>query len=262
MPVSRTEIIFIISIISLFILIMVTFIVIILFFIKKKQKGFTSDLNAVKVNYEKELYKAQLEIQEQTFGEISREIHDNVGQVISMAKLGINNINFGNIKEAKQDADGISVMLDKALEDLRHMSRSMNSELIKKRGLLKSIEMQVEFLQRNAGFKTNLLVSGIPKRLSETKEIILFRILQEAVNNILRHASAGKVDISLEYDQLALKLSIRDYGKGFLVAEQSADSNHSNGLSNMQYRARLIDADFKITSELNRGSMITVTTMV
>jgi signal transduction histidine kinase len=94
MPESRAEVIFLMSIISLFILIMVIFIIIILFFTKKKQKGFTSDLNAVKENYEKELNKAQLEIQVQTFSEISREIHDNVGQFLAMAKLGISNLNF------------------------------------------------------------------------------------------------------------------------------------------------------------------------
>jgi two-component system, NarL family, sensor kinase len=258
MPISRAEVIFILSIISLFILIMVTFIIIILFFMKKKQKGFTSDLYAVKENYDKELYKAQLEIQEQTFEEISREIHDNVGQLLAMAKLGLNNLDFGEKEAAIKGASEISGILDSALEDLRYMSRAMNAEFIKKRGLLKSIEMQVEFLQRNAYFKTHLHVNGSYNRLSVTKEIILFRILQEAVNNIIRHSGATEIHISLNYHSECLILSIGDNGKGFSREEKLAVNSLSNGISNMQYRAQLIDAGFEINSEIEKGTTIHV----
>ncbi|MEO6962126.1 MAG: hypothetical protein ABIY90_09170, partial [Puia sp.] len=85
MPFSRTELIIFLIMITAFILVMVVFIIIILFFFQKKQQSYSTDLKAVKFYYDKELYKAQLEIQEQTFKEISREIHDNVGQFLSLA---------------------------------------------------------------------------------------------------------------------------------------------------------------------------------
>jgi two-component system, NarL family, sensor kinase len=258
MPISRAEVIFILSIISLFIVIMVTFIIIILFFMKKKQKGFTSDLNAVKENYEKELYKAQMEIQEQTFSEISREIHDNVGQLLAMAKLGISGLNFRVENEAIKGASEISGILDKALEDLRHMSRAMNAEFIKKRGLQKSIEMQVEFLQRTGIFKTRFQVNGTHHQISATKEIILFRILQEAVNNIIRHSRATEIDISLVYHAGFLSLTIADNGRGFPLKDDSSGNNFHNGITNMEHRARLIGADFSLTSEPDKGTTIQV----
>jgi len=258
MPISRAEVIFILSIISLFILIMVTFIIIILFFIKKKQKGFTLDLNAVKENYDKELYKAQMEIQEQTFGEISREMHDNVGQLLSVAKLGLNNLDYGDKDLSKKGAVEISGILDRALNDLRHMSRAMNAEFIRKKGLEKSIENQVEFLQRNGNFKTVFTVTGPVTRLSETKEIILFRILQEALNNIIRHSGATEINISLDYHSEYLVLTISDNGSGFEQKENQTINNYSNGISNMQHRARLIDARFEINTEKEKGTTIRV----
>ncbi len=260
MPATREEIILILSIISIFIVVMVTFIVIILFFIQKKQKGFASDLNAVKANYDKELYKVQLEIQEQTFQEIAREIHDNVGQLLSLARLGVNALDFENAPEAKTSAAGIADMIGKALEDLRHMSRSLNADFIKKRGLVKSIETQVEFLQRNDTFTIRLHVIGEYARLDETKEVILFRIMQEAVNNIIRHATASEIDITLSYGKEILILYIQDNGKGFNTREVLGHNGESNGIQNMQHRAKLIEAEFQIDSKTGTGTRIVVTT--
>jgi signal transduction histidine kinase len=259
MPISQSEAIIVFSFISIFILVMVTFIVIILFFVQKKQKGFSLDLMAVKANYDRELFKAQLEIQEQTFQEIAREIHDNVGQILSLAKLGLSTLDFERKEEAKDSILEISDILEKALDDLRHLSRMLNSEIIKKGGLKKSIEMQVGYIQRGGKFNIHLNVNGEPVMLKETKEIILFRIVQEAVNNIIRHSAATDIRISLCYSKEFLKLQIQDNGKGFHLNEQISGSN-INGIYNMQHRAKLIEAEFQMDSQIGNGTSISVTT--
>jgi two-component system, NarL family, sensor kinase len=257
---SRTAAIAFLVFMTISILIMVTFVIIILFLIQKKQQGFTNDLITVKANYDRELFKAQLETQEQTFKEISREIHDNVGQMLSLAKLGLGTLDFERTEEAKESIAEISDILEKALEDLRHMSRSMNAELIKNGGLKKSIEMQVGFLQRGGKFSTQFEVNGEPARLSETKEIILFRIVQEAVNNIIRHSTATDICISLYYFNNLLKLKIKDNGKGFRINQEFSEATDRNGIYNMQHRAKLIDAIFDMESTIGNGTTITVTT--
>ncbi len=239
---------------------MITFIIIILFFVQKKQKRFELDLVTVKANYEKELYKAQLEIQEQTFQEIAREIHDNVGQILSLAKLGLGTLDLERRDEAKESITEISDILEKALDDLRHMSRTMNAEIIKKGGLKKSIEMQVGFLQRGGKFNIHFNINGEFVSLNETKEIILFRILQEAVNNIIRHSAANDIYITLSYNQAHLKLQINDNGKGFSLQDQISGSARINGIYNMQHRAKLIEAEFEIDSKIGNGTKISVTT--
>jgi two-component system, NarL family, sensor kinase len=239
---------------------MVTFIIRILFFIQKKQRGFTSDLLAVKANYEKELYKAQMEIQEQTFKDISREIHDNVGQVLSLAKLSMSTLDLESKDEAKESITDISDILEKALDDLRHLSRTMNSEVILKGGLLKSIETHVGYIKRGGKYNIQFNVSGEPKLLAETKEIILFRIVQEAMNNTLRHARATDICISLNYCRNFLELMIMDNGKGFDLQDDSSDLKIINGLNNMRQRAKLIEAFFEIESRPGDGTRISIKT--
>jgi signal transduction histidine kinase len=201
-----------------------------------------------------------LEIQEQTFQEISREIHDNVGQILSLAKLGLGTLDLDRKEEAKDSIMEISDILEKALDDLRHLSRTLNADVITKGGLKKSIEMQVGYIQRGGKFNINFIVSGEPVMLKETKEIILFRIIQEAVNNVIRHATATDICLSLCYTKDFLKLKIQDNGKGFILDEQSSGAKSINGIYNMQHRAKLIEAEFEIESKPGNGTSIIVTT--
>lgn len=244
----------------IYIIVMITFIIIILYFVQKKQKKFEQELATVKATYEKELYKAQLEIQEQISQEIAREIHDNVGQILSLAKLGLSTLDLDRRDETTESITEISDILEKALGDLRHMSRTMNAEIIKKGGLKKSIEMQVGFLQRGGKFNIHFNVVGDFISLDETKEIILFRILQEAVNNIIRHSGAKDINITLSYSHDFLKLQIDDNGKGFSLQDQISGSASLNGIYNMQHRAKLIEAEFEIDSTIGNGTKITITT--
>jgi two-component system, NarL family, sensor kinase len=260
MPISRTEVIIVLSFLTVFIFAMVSFIIRMLFFIQKKQKNFYAELLTVKLNYDKELYKAQMEIQEQTFKEIAREIHDNVGQILSLAKLGLGTLDLDRTDEAREGIAEISDILEKALDDLRHLSRSMNSEIIKKGGLKKSIEMQVGFLQRGGKFNVDFKTHGDQIDLDEKKEIILFRILQEALNNIIRHSGATTINVHLIYNKEILNLNIKDNGKGFDFNEQFSKTNQINGIRNMQQRAKLIEAEFELNSQPGNGTSITIIT--
>lgn len=253
------EIIFLIFI-TVFIVIMITFIIKILFFIQKKQKAFTLDMIAIKANHEMELFKTKLEIQEQISQEISREIHDNVGQTISLAKMILNTLDSHENYETKEGINETSDLLELALDNLRYISRKLNSELIKKGGLKKSIEMQIGYLRRGGKLNTQLHVDGEHVILDETKEVFLFRIVQEAVNNIIRHANATVINICLSYSKNVLRLQIEDNGKGFNLIDQISGPNHTGGIYNMQNRAKQIGSDIHIDSTIGNGTRITVTT--
>lgn len=260
MPNSRTEVLAALCLLTIFILVMVVFVVKVLFFLQKKQRVHTNDLIAVKANYERELYKAQLEIQEQTLQEIAREIHDNVGQILSLAKMGLGTLDLEKRDDARESLSEISDILEKALEDLRHMSRSMNGDIIKRGGLKKSIEMQVGYIQRGGKFNMHFNLNGEHVSLDEYKETILFRIVQEAINNIIRHSKASDICITLSYSKANLILQVKDNGNGFCLNEQISGTNHISGIQNMQQRAQLIDAELQIESIVGKGTCITVIT--
>jgi len=245
---------------TIFIVAIIGFIITILFFIQKKQKGFSDDLLSAKANYDRELFKAQLEIQEQTSLENSREIHDNVGQTLTLAKLRVETLDPDGKIGKKASVLEISDYIEKALDDLRHISRMMNPDIIKNRGLQKSIEMQVAFLQRGGKYNIHMDVNGELVSFDKTKEIILFRIVQEAINNIIRHSTATDILLSLTYEKEFLKLFIRDNGKGFDTSDESMGPCNISGIYNMQQRAKLVGAEFQLDSKIGCGTDITVTT--
>ena len=260
MPNTKSEVIVLLIFMTIFILMMVTFIIRILFFIQKKQKGFDNDLLEVKANHDLELYRAQSEIQEQTSLEIARELHDNVGQNLSLAKLSLSTLDLDKKDEAKASIAEISDIIEIALFNLRLLTRFMNTEIIKKGGLAKSINMQVDFIQRRGKIDASLSVTGETTTLADTKEIFLFRIVQEAINNIIRHSKASEICISLEYGKNTLVLQIRDNGSGFILDEKNSGPDFVSGIYNMQRRAKIIEAEFEIDSQVGKGTCIKVIT--
>jgi signal transduction histidine kinase len=239
------------------ILLLLGFILIILFSYRKKQMNFSIQLENIKTNAEKELLKTQLEIQEQTFQYISRDIHDNIGQFISLAKLQLNTLDFDHLNTAKEKIIHSTDLLTKTLDDLRDLSRSLSSDLIRNDGLIAAIELQMAHLRRLELLEVNFDVIGESRFLVEQTEIFILRIVQEAVNNIIRHSDARKVGILLSYEQDQLCLSVDDNGKGF---DQSIVRNHqSSGIINMTKRAKLIGAAFNIRSSPGAGTTLRLT---
>jgi hypothetical protein len=254
---EATTIVFLVSMI-IFIIVMITFIIIILFFVQKKQRVFNQELVAVKANYEKELFKAQNEIQEQTLVEISREIHDNILQTLSLAKLGLGRWNFVSDEEAKNSLIEISDILENAQDELRHLSRVTNSDLVCRGGLVKSIENQVSYIQRAGKYNIQLKVEGQPLSKNDSKDIIIFRIIQEALNNIFKHSEASEIYLMLYNDGQILHIQIKDNGKGFEKKDLHNEHKTTNGINNMEQRAKLINAEFSIESRPNQGTEIRI----
>jgi len=233
---------------------MAGFIAWILFAYQKKQTAFQEQLETVRNNYEKELLKTQLEIQEQTFQYISREIHDNVGQFISLAKLNLNMLDL-DTEPARMQVHNSTELLTRALDDLRDLSKSFSSDMIRHTGLVKAIEMQVSQLQKTGNYDIIFEVRGNYNYLQDERELILFRIIQEAINNIIRHANASEIKLILFCSEDNLEMYIHDNGKGF---DMSRIANNGEGLNNMKKRTSLINASFTLESSPTEGTTILI----
>jgi two-component system NarL family sensor kinase len=257
---DKHVIIAILIICSLLVILFVAFISFILFLHQRKQTAFEKQLATIRNNNEKELLRSQLEMQEQTFQYASREIHDNVGQFISLAKLHLNTLDIDKRDDASERISDASSLLTRALDDLRDLSRSLSSELIRTAGLAKAVQLQVTQLQKAGSYHILFDVKGNCQHLEEQKEIIIFRILQETINNIVRHAAAKEVIVLLSYLANRVILYIRDNGGGFDPGMVSYldRKNDISGIRNMMKRAKMIDADFRIKSNPGAGTIITV----
>src|SRR4051812_40548739 len=148
----------------------------------------------LKVQYERTLFESQIEIQEQTFRNISQEIHDNIGQVLSLAKLNLNTI------PQMESSDKIALteeLLGKAISDLRDLSKSLHPEKIVDIGLANAIRNELSVMQKAAKLSTELFAGDEEIKLSDEKCIIVFRMMQEILHNILKHAKAKNVKVKM-----------------------------------------------------------------
>jgi two-component system, NarL family, sensor kinase len=226
---------------------------------RKNYNQYVQEKKLLQYQYQQELLRTQLEIHEQTLKTISQEIHDNIGQVLSLAKLNLNTMDMEKQAELQGKIDDSRNLVSKAIHDLRHLSRSLNTESIAAIGLLKAVGNELEML-RKAGYDTFIETEGTFVKLEPQKELILFRIIQETLNNIIKHAEAKKIYVHAVYSTNDLRIVIRDDGKGMVMlpAENYSGELNGIGIRNMESRASLIGAQLKISSVEGTGTEVSI----
>ena len=240
---------------TLLIALLIGFITMIIYRYQQKQNAYFKSLEELKIVHANEMLQSQLEIQEQTFENISREIHDNIGQKLTLAKLHLNTLDINDKRMAViQLTDSVSI-ISEAINDLSDISRSMSSEIILNNGFIKGLEFEVAQLNKSCLYKIELLVTGNPVFLDSQRELVLFRIVQEALNNIVKHAIAKTILIHLDYDEAMLSLKISDDGKGFV---NGGNTKPGTGIANMNRRANLLKGSFAIESILGNSTTIKI----
>jgi signal transduction histidine kinase len=230
------------------------FIISFLLIYQKKQNKNALEKEHLKSSFQQEVLKAQMEIQEETLNQISRELHDNVTQVLSFVKL-----NLGVFVKSLHENDQIKLndnreLIAQTINDLRNLSKSLSFEHISSFGLLKTMETEVDRINRSGIIKLVLIAKGDVYSLGEQRELVLFRIFQEALNNALKHAQATIFKISLYYQEQLFNLTIEDDGVGF--DPSSLNENSGSGLRNITNRAALIGATSVINSSPGNGCSI------
>lgn len=195
--------------------------------------------------------KAQLEVKEQTLKEISQEIHDNLGQNLSLVRL-----NLATLK-CKQDIQKIDMskeLVQKVIEDLRSLSKSLNSTYTIKSSLLEEIKRVLIRIQKVTLCNTKLEIQGEERVLEAKKRLIIFRMVQEILNNTIKHAKAENIYVLMNYENDKLIILVKDDGIGF---DSSNDKNiYGIGLQNLQDRSKLLNGKIWIESQLQKGTQV------
>ena len=254
-PKSQGIIVFI-NICTILILLLVMFITVIIYRYQQKQNVYFKTLEELKIIHENEMLYSRLEIQEQTFQNISREIHDNIGQKLSLAKLHLNTLDISDQPKAILLINDSVNMISESIIDLSDISRSMSSEIILNNGLIKALEFEKGQLEKSGIYTIDLNVSGDTVFLEANKELLLFRIAQEALNNIIKHAGANAIVIRLHYHQNRLNFEVSDNGCGFVTNQ--INKEQSAGLINMAKRARMLQGNCSVISFPNTGTTIKI----
>ncbi|HTB52045.1 MAG TPA: ATP-binding protein [Ferruginibacter sp.] len=243
---------------SLLLFLLTTFIIAFLSIYQRKRRQYKIEKQLLQVQFTEELLHTQIEIQEQTLKTISQEIHDNVGQVLSLAKLHLNTFPATTDENIQLKVGDTKDLIGKAINDLRDLSRSMHGDKIADLGIREAIANELKILQNTQQYKTELKIIGEPFKLNNQEEIVIFRVLQEALNNGIKYSKAKNIDVSLLYEPRLFKFILTDDGIGFDTS--ILQSSHKGiGLKNMQNRTTLIGGIFSITSTINTGTTIQIT---
>jgi len=177
--------------------ILVVFIIIFISLYQKRYYNHLKEKQEMHSNFQQELLKTQLEIQEETFRNISQEIHDNIGQALSFVKLNLNTVDPHNASLVIDKLSESKNLLTKTIQDLRDIARSLNTDFISDIGLPVAIEQQVQMLERTKQYKINFLVEGTPFKNNSQRELVVYRIVQELLNNIVKHSEASEINIEM-----------------------------------------------------------------
>lgn len=250
------DIIFSMVIATLLFLLMTCFIVTFWMIYQRRRAMHREEKKQLHVAYEKEVLHSRLEMKEQTLKHISEEIHDNISQILSLAKLNIG-IMESNCPESLRERIGdTKQLISKVIQDLRDLSGSMDTDTITARGVYAAISAELDRIKKTGAYIVNFNSSGTVWRMDVSRELILFRIFQEVLNNLIKHASASVIDIDICYTATLCTLSIADNGKGFDIT--TLPESRGMGLRNMEKRSAMIGASLQLESNVLNGTLIRI----
>jgi signal transduction histidine kinase len=212
----------------------------------------------VKLDFEKERLKSELlrvenEVKEQTLTNVSRELHDNFGQIASLIKINLSMVSKLESSSDQQKITESTELIKQLIGDIKSLSASLNGERISKLGWLKTIAEDIKRIN-SIGTMQIEYNSDFASTLTRDKEVILYRIIQELFNNSLKYAQAEKAELNIYTKNNTTTISYTDNGIGFDVNKVVLGS----GLINIKERCKMINAELKMTSILGKETNFTI----
>lgn len=226
---------------------------------RNKQRQISADREA-----ERQQYVAQiLKIQEDERRRVAQELHDGViQQLLVIANKAQEAINHEKNENSEQ-GNNIKYVRDSALgltEDLRRISLDLRPSILDNLGLVPAVRWLTEKVAGESEIKTKLFVDGGIRKLSSETELIIFRIIQEALNNVQRHSNATEARLRLIYDPQIFKIVIEDNGVGFYLGRTGSYITRKTrlGIMGMKQRVQSLGGNFEITSKPGKGTRISI----
>ena len=254
MQVSEKDFILIVVSVTSILLVAGLFIVFYINVYNRRKRKHMEEKAFLTESYQRQILQARLEMQEETFNTISREIHDNVGQLLSLAKVQLNIADQHEVVD-KALLTEVKTNIGQAMMDLRDIAKSLSTERLQQLSLPQAVNHELQRIDRGGVLKCSVEVNGTKQRLPEQHKVICLRIIQESLQNVLKHAKAHEVRVAFDYSETEVCITIQDDGAGF---DSTTISDNGLGLQNMITRAALIGGSAGIASTINQGTTITL----
>lgn len=200
---------------------------------------------------------AMVDGQEKERKRIAEDLHDNLGSVLATLKLHFENLKINREKKKINQEELFNKtenLIDEAYLKVRRIAHAKNAGVIANQGLLLAVQMMAEKISSADKINIEVIHYGLDKRLENTLELTFFRIIQELVTNIIKHADAKNATINLSLYEKNLNIIIEDDGKGFDI--KKVDFNNGMGISSIKTRVEHLEGTFTIDATLGKGSSI------
>lgn len=202
---------------------------------------------------------AVIEAEENERTRIARDLHDGIGQQLSAARLnvsGLQSLARDKTGEESMLLQNALALLDESVKEVRQVSHQMMANTLLRSGLPHAVK---EFMDRIGSryLRVNLEIDGLAQRLDPGTEIVIFRVLQEAVNNIMRHANATEITLQMVKYDAELSVLVEDNGNGFHV-EEVLRSNSGLGLRNIRSRVEFLNGQVFFDSYPGKGTTVNI----
>ncbi|MBD8083440.1 sensor histidine kinase [Chryseobacterium caseinilyticum] len=224
---------------------------------KQRKKEYLAEIQIKNEIHQKELLATQLEIQQSTMSQIGRELHDNIGQKLTLVSLYTQQLLHENkVPDVNERIEQVSEIVNQSIDELRSLSKSLTDNKISRIKITDLIRDEVSVANAVKKCKVSFEHNFEDSDLNFEHKSVVLRIIQEFIQNSMKHSECKNVFINLKSDEeTEWELSIKDDGKGF-----DTDEIKSNGigLTNMKNRAKIIGADFTLTSEKNIGTSLKI----
>jgi len=202
--------------------------------------------------------RAVIEAEENERKRIAGDLHDGVGQIMSAAKMNLSSmesrLDFNN-EEDKIAFEKIVNLVDESCKEVRAVSHNMMPNALLKSGLSSAVKEFIDKIDSRV-LQVNLYSEGLNERLDSNVETVLYRVVQECVNNVIKHSGASQLDISLIKDADGIAATIEDNGKGFVVADK--EKAGGIGLKNIRTRIEYLKGTVDFDSAPGRGTLVAI----
>jgi PAS domain S-box-containing protein len=215
----------------------------------------------LKQSYEdiRRLASHQEKIREEERTSIAREIHDELGQQLTVLKMDISWLNKNSSQDEekiKQRITGLLQMIDNTIRTVRRISSELRPSILDDLGLLAALEWLSSDFEKKSGIKTTFITDVSELNLDTSINTAMFRIFQESLTNVARHAQASEVFALLKIENDELLIRIKDNGNGFIMS--GIENKKTLGILGMKERVALIKGEYKIDSSPGKGTTVEV----
>lgn len=196
------------------------------------------------------LLETEIEIQEQTLENVSRELHDNYGQVASLIGMNLKMLSPPSTEKDMERLADIKGMMTQLVSDIRSLSTSLNSNKIAQIGLIEGVEQDIQRIHNMEQLRIKLDADAYQNNLSDDQVKIVYRMFQELINNMLKHSKASEVMVKFSTKGNYMHFEFSDNGVGMDLST----IKEGNGLTNLTKRSKMLNANYKVISEPGNGS--------